>query len=112
MLLYRKTIQDIPHGLYTLRQAADMPMVPILAQEMVHRFPDTQTEINASEIQTLLIQLTGRFCEHYASDLLCTLTDSIRSYPYTDSRTRMTAGSSASVCETAESTAIRSCSAA
>lgn len=75
MLLYRKTIQDIPHGLYTLRQAADMPMVPILAQEMVHRFPDTQTEINASEIQTLLIQLTGRFCEHYASDLLCTLTD-------------------------------------
>lgn len=32
-------------------------------------------EINASTIQTVLIQTVGRFCESFASDLICTLSD-------------------------------------
>lgn len=32
-------------------------------------------EINASTIQTALIQSVGRFCESFASDLICTLSD-------------------------------------
>lgn len=32
-------------------------------------------ESNLTDIQTVLIQLTGRFCEHYASDLICVLSE-------------------------------------
>lgn len=75
MLFRHKTIEDVSHGLITLRQAADSYMTPVLAEEKTHLFPSTKTEINASDIQTQLIQITGRFCERHASDLVCTLSD-------------------------------------
>lgn len=50
--------------------------------------------IDATELQTLLIQITGRFCEHYANDLICTLSELqafLEATPVTENLTRVIA---------------------
>lgn len=76
MLWYPKTINDIEHGPITLQQSVNIILEKysnkILYQEEFHILNE-EKELNISDLQTLLIQITGRFCEKYASDLLCTL---------------------------------------
>lgn len=76
MLWYPKTISDIEHGPMTLQQSVNsiLQKAPdkILYSEKFYT-TDNPKELNISNLQTLLIQITGRFCEKYASDLLCTL---------------------------------------
>lgn len=89
MLLYLKKPSHVSHGPATLREACDRVLnritgrrglilgeesLTIAATEPTHN-KEPKYSFNASEIQTALIQITGRFCERYASDLLCTLTD-------------------------------------
>lgn len=73
MLFYPKTTDEVEHGFATLVKASDRCQ-NVIAWESAsyYRYPQ---EINGSEIQTALIQYAGRFCERYASDLICTLAD-------------------------------------
>lgn len=89
MTIYPKSVNDIDHGLATLRKAVDSYLSRpvddafrkehVLAEDYtrvsVSNTPVPNVEINASDVQTKLIQITGRFCERYASDLICTLSD-------------------------------------
>ena len=77
MLFYWKTKEDVDHGPKTLVIAADNAenSRDILAEESINIFPENPCEMNASDIQSKLIELTGRFCERYASDLICTFSD-------------------------------------
>lgn len=70
-----KTIDDIEHGPATLQAAMDaIPDNRLICKEKfyLHSGMKTDFSLNLSSIQTALIQITGRFCEHYASDLMCT----------------------------------------
>ena len=76
MLLYRKQTYDVSHGLVTLQNACSIRSTPVICEDSGTFHSQAATvEINASEIQTALIQITGRFCERFGSDLLCTLSD-------------------------------------
>ena len=88
MQIYHKCIEDVSHGLITVQKAVDKylsrPVTDairnenILAEDCARVYTgiaNENVEINASDIQTKLIQITGRFCERYASDLICTLSD-------------------------------------
>lgn len=72
MYFHEKTINDIPKGANCFYKAAERGTV--LAKESANIWNNSsENEMNMSDIQTKLIQLTGRFCERYASDLICTL---------------------------------------
>lgn len=84
MGLYLKNIDNIAHGGETFRKAVhkvlnrqDDPMYSrrILATANSEQATVFGVSMNLSSIQTMLIQLTGRFVEYYASDLLYELTD-------------------------------------
>lgn len=72
MKFYQKTIQDVSHGLAMLKEAASLRSTPVIAHDEARAYPGASCELNASSIQTALIQITGRFCERYASDLIST----------------------------------------
>lgn len=68
-------LSNIEHGPKTLEKAIDKLSLTdsrILAYSKFH-MNAANPELNISEIQSELIYLTGRFCERYASDLICTL---------------------------------------
>lgn len=74
MYFYEKTIDDIGHGDACFHEAAEHGR--LLDEEKITIYPGSSPEeMNMSGIQTKLIQITGRFCEQYASDLICTLAD-------------------------------------
>ena len=77
MIFYQKTKEDVEHGPKTLLLAADKAENDrdIIAEEDITIFPSNPGEMNASTIQSKLIEITGRFCERYASDLICTFAD-------------------------------------
>lgn len=88
MQIYHKRIEDVSHGLITVQKAVDKYLSRpatdairnenILAEDCTRVYTgatNENAEINASDIQTKLIQITGRFCERYASDLICILSD-------------------------------------
>lgn len=74
MYFYEKTINDIGHGEACFHEAAEHGK--LLDEETISVYSATDpVEMNLSGIQTKLIQLTGRFCEAYGSDLICTFAD-------------------------------------
>lgn len=74
MYFYEKTIDDIGHGEACFHEAAKHGR--LLDEETISVYSATDpVEMNLSGIQTKLIQLTGRFCEAYGSDLICTFAD-------------------------------------
>lgn len=73
-----KSIQDIGHGPKILKQTAQECIKKhqnILYQAQFYLNETPTSELNIADLQTILIQITGRFCERYASDLLLTLAD-------------------------------------
>ena len=78
MTCYNEDLQvsDILHG-YIYREAANHG--EIIAETDALVGPSGNTDINITSILTPLIQITGRFCESYASDLLMQLN---KLYPF------------------------------
>ena len=74
MIFYEKTIEDIGHGAQCYHDACAHAK-PIASESALISPSHDGAEMNLSGIQTALIQITGRFCESYASDLICTLAD-------------------------------------
>lgn len=69
-----KDINRIGHGLKELTQEVDYNLVDdrkVLATDLQHNHDYT----TLSDIYSKLIELTGRYCEHFASDLLYDLQD-------------------------------------
>ena len=78
MDIFPVTIDDIAPCCATITNAVDNALKQkhnILAEDSASSSVGYCMSMNASSIQTKLIQLVGRFCESYASDLLITLSD-------------------------------------
>ena len=81
MYFYEKKIDDIPETNKAFTKAVDAVLNNgykhnILATDSISVTRNLYKDsMNMSDIQTKLIQLTGRYCERYASDLICTLSD-------------------------------------
>lgn len=80
MLWLQKTIEDVEHGPCYFFNAADIALRNpnhqyTIGQEQFLIDDAPTDELNISDIQTKLIQITGRFCEHHAADLLLTLAE-------------------------------------
>lgn len=76
MFWYPKSIQDINHGpecFSDVTKSAIANNQAILHTDTFYIGTTPEPELNICDLQTKLIQLTGRYCERYASDLLCTL---------------------------------------
>lgn len=71
------TIADIPVCPKTIVNAVDQAIKDkrILAEEEIYAMTGHQAYGNASTIQTAMIQIVGRFCEHHASDLIIHLAE-------------------------------------
>lgn len=71
MLFTPMAKDDVDRGFATLQNAAaNCPDKQILASEDAVLFPGTNNEMNGCSIQTALIHIIGRYCEHYASDII------------------------------------------
>lgn len=80
MLWLQKTIENVEHGPCCFFNAADIalrnPNHQYTIKQEQFLIDETPTdELNISDIQTKLIQITGRFCEHHADDLLLTFAE-------------------------------------
>lgn len=76
MYIPNVTIQDIPPYPKTIGYGVNHACkADILASVDAETAFGSPMDINATTIQTILIQMTGRFCEHYASDLLITMSE-------------------------------------
>ena len=71
------TIKDIPVCPKTIVDAVDQAIKDkrVIAEEDTYILFGHQAYMNASTIQTAMIQIVGRFCEHHASDLIIHLAE-------------------------------------
>lgn len=78
MEFFPVSIEDIEPCSATITNAVDSALKQkdnILAEDSSDSSVGYRMSINASSVQTKLIQLVGRFCESYACDLIVTFAD-------------------------------------
>lgn len=78
MLFYTYDKSHVDRGTATLRNAVDNAKKYAhlrLAQDYDSCWLSCQNPLNCTTVQSKLIEYTGRYCDSYASDIICTLSD-------------------------------------